>query len=244
MEYIISNLNRPHQRCDSLRSVHTCTDMRVANSAKSGGDLNMEINDNANRKYCFRLVDLCNLSQADKAVFIEHTNDFAAIKQMFGFIIACGFYCAFAFDDQFAYKLMIERYSQCKNNPQYRMFNWFVTLDDEFIGIVGMRTPQYHSMKFTQSGSAMELSGSIIEKYRGIGLVSKLSADFIEKLISTLRENANINPMPFIITCLPSNEPVKKIASKIGFKHFAKIIEPFDFVLFVMDTELDVYLFE
>ena len=188
-------------------------------------------------KYKFRFVDICNLNTDDEIAYIQETNDFDAVKQMFGSVIACGFYFASLFYDRIAYDSIKEKINMCKKDPNYQHLTWFCTdQNGNFVGEFGTRT-FYAKLDIP---SSFEISGFITKKYRHQGIVSKIFPLFIPKIRRILNNMFEKN-IGLLISTIPSNQIVKNIALKNKFEYITQYTELMDYGLFTMDTAFDVY---
>lgn len=193
-------------------------------------------------KFLFRPVDMCNLIKTDKKFYVKHTNDTAAVKQMFGSKVAKFFYVASLADKKIAYKSIVEQIIKNKKNiPNYYHFDWFVELDGEVVACVGARTPDPN---FNLGlSNVLEISATVINKYRGKGFATQMLRLFLSELkpsIKHLVKDADL--FDITLSTIPTNVQVNKIALANNFKLITTVVDDIDFVLFTKKIEMDIYL--
>lgn len=197
--------------------------------------------------YLFRQVVLENLEELDKKVFIESTNDFEAVEQMFGTFVAYAFSVKSYFNPATAYEAMLEKRKKEreKYSNTYKVFDWFIedNRHSKYIGHISIFSPQTMIPRnildqySIPEDELLEMGAALTKDYRGKKIASGLAPLFINKL----QECTEFGKAWIMLSTLTGNSPVHTVAEKQGFQNLGTIDDNFDFVLFERTIKVDLF---
>ena len=183
----------------------------------------------------FRLVDLCDMINYDKHLFMSIVNDFDVAQQLFGTVLAWIFYMGLNFNNEITYQYIRHFILQEKHKSlTYQYHTWIITKNDNFIGILNVSTSNPN--RSLVSVGAVELSIAILPKFRNQKIVSDLATNVID-IVKNMFDVTQI-----IIVLDPRNDTVKKILAKLNFMYLDQITEQITYGLIFSQIVLDMYI--
>lgn len=198
--------------------------------------------------FLFEAVDFFNLSPRNRALYVEASNDFDAVSQMFDTSIACLFKVVSWFKEDIAYEMMILKMTEEKNKyPNgYKLFQWFIfdALTYDYVGTISLNNPAKLELSpktlsdfQIHTDSIWGLGAALTKPYRGRKIASKLTPLFLDKMRSfSFLQNEWVT-----IQTRTSNAPTHRLASKYGFSHLESQEKIIDFGIWTKKMDMDVF---
>lgn len=194
-----------------------------------------------NKSLQFKKVDFLNLNKTDIESYIQHTNDYDAVKQMLGSIFAVFFGAIHLFSKDFAYNMLTKQLKSDMLDQKYEYHMWFIYHDDRYIGYINLRTPENklaETLKFDKYG-VLELGASLVNTYRGKGYISAI----LKNLLPIFKEY--FCKQQLMIMTQSDNSIVQHLATKSGFKYVGQWCFEFEIpILNIISPTMFVYIFE
>lgn len=206
----------------------------------------IDLRDLANPIDAGAFSDVTSSYPTDRETFMEHLGDFDAVENMLGMFPAVVFKGMHAVSPQAVLEIFITKYAdRYRQMPlgQKNLYLWFIedldsSPESAFVGkflvstYVDDRPADYADTLFLEIGLALS------EKYRNKGITSQLFASVLEKLAMFTCFQDGV----FCFDTRTDNEPVHKIASKLGAELIYRRDKEVDFIVFKKTIPFDLFI--